>query len=248
MLKKNSKHWRKHGKQQLKSKSVFEAEKLKIEEAERLKKEAEEAEKLKQEEQDQKLKDEKNSSFHEPKHDHQIYIEANQTENVVEKEETPVEPAAVTKATPVTQAATPAPPVIVTGNKKQSMKITNLIYSNKYCADLNPLKEAINHLEPYYSPFILMLPENLQLLLLESTQFMGISLASCLIIAFSLTFCLTIWLLIMRKKDQIKVVNNVKLNQAILELELSIKNLNFEKQTFISKILRNGKRSGRYQE
>ena len=135
-----------------------------------------------------------------------------------------------TKATPVDTSSTIA-------NKKQQMKIKTFIHSNKYCADLNPLREVINHIEPYYSPFILLLPEDLQLLLLESTHFMGISLASCLIIVFLVSLSLALWLVMIRKKDQTKMVNNLKLNQAILELELTIKNLIYDKQTFCSKIL-----------
>ena len=155
-------------------------------------------------------------------------LEINQTE--VENENKRLENEAE-----LTTKSTPAVPLVV--NKKQQMAIKNLMFSNKYCADLNPLKDAINHLEPYYSPFILLLPEDLQLFLLESTPFMGLSLASLIIIGFWVSLSLVFWLVMIKKKDQNKILNNVKLNKAILELELSIRNLNFEKQTFSSKIL-----------
>lgn len=110
-------------------------------------------------------------------------------------------------------------------------------YPIKYCADLRPIKELFsNHVEPYYLPLVELLPQEFQHVLLDETPVAGLSLVSCVFVSLCAGFLLTIWFLMTRMNEKSKTLLNVNLNEQLLALKLSLKELGLKNQTFENEI------------
>lgn len=76
--------------------------------------------------------------------------------------------------------------------------------SVKYCADLRPLREFVAaNVEPFTRPLIHLLPEHVQLVLLDETVLPGFSIASCLLGAFVIAAALLGWFTVARFLNRI---------------------------------------------
>ena len=101
------------------------------------------------------------------------------------------------------------------------------LYPSKFCTDLTTLKKLLNnHVETFYRPLICLLPEDLQLTLLDETPMAGLNLASCLLIGLGFTSFATLWLLIVRRKEKRDLKLATRLNEHMLILENSLKTVN----------------------
>jgi len=108
---------------------------------------------------------------------------------------------------------------------------------SKYCADLRPITHVFNQIESFHMPLLVMLPEDIQSMLVHSTNIGGLSLLSIILLVFMLTALFLVLSTIILKVDKSRKASNVSLNQAIINLELKIKSLSFDKETFRTKIV-----------
>lgn len=112
--------------------------------------------------------------------------------------------------------------------------------SIKYCADLSPLKEFLStQIEPYYTPLITLLPEDLQLVLLDETSFGGFSNASCLLAASGLAFALVAWFAVVRVMQTSAENTSARLNEQLLALKLTLNQANLKSNIFEHEISKN---------
>lgn len=110
---------------------------------------------------------------------------------------------------------------------------TTATTNSKYCADLNQIKDLFDrNLEPIYRPLVNLLPDDVQLLLLDETQFAGLSRASCMILTLLLTLILSLWYSLTRLNEKRKLSLNVNLNEQLLACRNQITKLEFDNRTF----------------
>lgn len=123
-------------------------------------------------------------------------------------------------------------------NKEQQIKLLSSSSSTsgggqKYCADLNQLKQLFDqHIEPIYMPLIHLLPVDFQLMLKDETQFGGLTRASCLFVSFVLVAIMSVWYTLSRVNESRKISLSVHLNEQLLAAANTIKRLEFENKTF----------------
>lgn len=103
----------------------------------------------------------------------------------------------------------------------------------KYCANFAPIKELFeNHIEPLYTPLVGLLPEDLQLVLLDQTPFLGLSNASCALISIVLLCFVTTWLSLIRFNQKSKSKQTCLLNETIVALNNQLKQAKYTSQTY----------------
>jgi hypothetical protein len=120
---------------------------------------------------------------------------------------------------------------------RPSYKTNRSLYPSKYCADISSIRDLFNnHIEPIYHPFITMLPEDFQVMLLDETSFGGLTFASCLLITFIVGSISVVWLLLLKKQHDSETKTTIKFNETVLMLNNRVKTLTFEKETFESEV------------
>lgn len=103
----------------------------------------------------------------------------------------------------------------------------------KYCADLSPLKEFLTtQIEPYYTPIIGLLPENLQLVLLDESSFGGFTTASFVLLASCFLLGLLGWFATARYMQTSAENSSACLNEQLLALKLALNQANLKTNTF----------------
>jgi hypothetical protein len=102
----------------------------------------------------------------------------------------------------------------------------------KFCTDLKPIKSLFNdHIEPIYAPILSILPENLQIFLLEETNYAGLSIASCLVLGSLLTLFMLGWFSLLKRKESKQINQTKSLNDHLLALNNKISTFKYEKET-----------------
>lgn len=105
--------------------------------------------------------------------------------------------------------------------------------TSKYCADLSPLREFLaTSIEPYYAPLIGLLPDNIQIVLLDNTSFGGFSNASCLLASFLLFVVLLAWFAAAKSLQTSAQNTNARLNEFIVSLKLALNQANLKSNAF----------------
>lgn len=103
----------------------------------------------------------------------------------------------------------------------------------KYCADLSPLREFLNtQIEPYYTPLISLLPENVQLVLLDESSFGGFTTASCALVMSGLLVALVFWFSVVRYMQTNAENTSARLNEQLLALKLTLNQAYLKSSTF----------------
>lgn len=103
----------------------------------------------------------------------------------------------------------------------------------KYCADLSPLKEFLStQIEPYYTPIIGLLPENVQLVLLDESSFGGFTTASFVLLASCFLLGLLGWFATARYMQTSAENSSACLNEQLLALKLALNQANLKTNTF----------------
>ena len=109
------------------------------------------------------------------------------------------------------------------------------MHASKYCADLGPLKSLMDeHIRPIYAPLISMLPDSVQLVLLDETPFAGLSTASCVLLGALLLCLVCVWLSLARHAQRRQVAEARRLNEQLLAMNSKTSGLRFERDAFES--------------
>ena len=107
---------------------------------------------------------------------------------------------------------------------------------SKFCADITSIRALFSdHIEPIYHPVISLLPDDLQLILLDETSFGGLRAASCLLLAFFLGSISLVWFALLKKKENQRINHIRGLKEQQLVLNNTIKRITFERETFEAK-------------
>lgn len=126
----------------------------------------------------------------------------------------------------------------VGGDVGEIVEVTlNTKHQQKYCADVKQIKQLFSdHIDPIYMPLIHMLPDDFQLMLLDETQFAGLSRASCLFLSIVLLVVMSVWYTLSRLAEAKRLGLNVRLNEQLLASTNKINRLEFENKTFANLI------------
>ena len=126
----------------------------------------------------------------------------------------------------------------VSGDVGEIVEVTlNTKHQQKYCADVKQIKQLFSdHIDPIYMPLIHMLPDDFQLMLLDETQFAGLSRASCLFLSIVLLIVMSVWYTLSRLAEAKRLGLNVRLNEQLLASTNKINRLEFENKTFANLI------------
>ena len=108
---------------------------------------------------------------------------------------------------------------------------------SKFCLNITPIRNLFtSFVEPIYLPFVGLMPENLQYLLLEESGSMGgFKNVTCLVFFATLVGMLVSFMLIARRCQRAEQYTAAELNNKILFLHGELKKALFESETFGAK-------------